>query len=177
MQLGKTVESIIEVGRLLIRAKAELPHGEFGRLFNDHLVPFGQDSAERLMAIAKHPLLSNSAHGRNLPPSWRTLYELTKADQGKLKIALKDGVITPDLTRREMQALLPAAKTPRAKSRRESAPFTARTAGGRLYFQIARLLSDEFDALSPDDQESLLSMLDQSLADLRERQQRKETTL
>ena len=29
VQLGKTVEAIIEVGRLLIKAKADMPHGEF----------------------------------------------------------------------------------------------------------------------------------------------------
>ena len=28
-QLGKSVEAIIEVGRLLVAAKAKLPHGEF----------------------------------------------------------------------------------------------------------------------------------------------------
>jgi len=30
---------------------------------------------ERLMAIARHPLLSKAAHGPLLPPSWRTLYD------------------------------------------------------------------------------------------------------
>ena len=74
-QLGKSVEAIIEVGRLLVKAKADLAHGEWGRLFEDDLVPFGQRTADRLMAIARHPVLSNSTHVSNLPPSWGTLYE------------------------------------------------------------------------------------------------------
>jgi hypothetical protein len=34
-------------------------------------------TAERLMAIADNQVISNADHGRYLPPSWRTLYELT----------------------------------------------------------------------------------------------------
>lgn len=30
------------------------------------------------MAIHDNPILSNAAHGQHLPPSWYTLYELTK---------------------------------------------------------------------------------------------------
>jgi hypothetical protein len=36
------------------------------------------------MAVAEHPVLSNSAHVQNLPPSWGTLYELTKAEALRL---------------------------------------------------------------------------------------------
>ncbi|HJS76753.1 MAG TPA: DUF3102 domain-containing protein [Burkholderiales bacterium] len=169
-QLGKTVESILEVGRLLVSAKAALPHGEFGRMFKEGLVPFGQSTADKLIAIAKHPVLSNSDHGPNLPPSWRTLYELTKADGAKLRAALKNEVIRPDMKRRDIQALLP----PKRHASRRHAPTPAatdvteyRTASGRVYFQIAHMLSDEFDALSPEDQDDLLTMLDQMLAELR----------
>jgi hypothetical protein len=168
VQLGRTVESIIEVGRLLIASKKGLPHGEFGRMFTDNLVPFGQRTADRLMAIAANPVLSNSTHGSNLPPSWRTLYELTKVDQPKLKAALKDGLITPDLKRRDLVALLP----PSQSVKRAPLVIGARTPSGRLYFQIARLLSDNFDALAAEDQDDLLGMLEQTIVDLRERRQK-----
>jgi Protein of unknown function (DUF3102) len=167
VQLGKTVESIIEVGRLLVRAKKDLSHGEFGRLFSDHLVPFGQGTGERLMAVANHPVLSNSAHGPTLPPSWRTLYELTKADQSKLKAALRDGRITPDLKRRDIDELLPATRTRTA--RKASVVIGARTPSSRLYFQITRLLSDEFDGLADEDQDELLGLLEQTIGELRGR--------
>jgi hypothetical protein len=32
------------------------------------------------MVIAQHRVLANANHGSHLPPSWRTLYELTKLD-------------------------------------------------------------------------------------------------
>ena len=47
------------------------------------------------MAIANHPVLSNSHRGANLPWSWRTLYELTKLDEPVLRKTLTDGLITP----------------------------------------------------------------------------------
>ena len=115
-QLGKSVESILEVGRLLIKAKADLPHGEWGRMFEDGLVPFSQQTANKLMTIAEHPLLSNHAHGRDLPPSWTTLYELTKVPERALKNALKDGAITADMPRKDVAALMPKSK-PGSKSR------------------------------------------------------------
>ena len=108
VQLGKSVESIIEVGRLLIKAKADLEHGEWGRMFDEGLVPFSQQTANKLMAVSEHPQLSNSAHGRDLPPSWTTLYELSRVEPDRLTAALNDGTITPDMRRSAVSALLPA---------------------------------------------------------------------
>jgi len=68
------------------------------------------------MAIAKHPVLSKSAHGPTLPPSWRSLYELTKVEPKRLTAAFKDGEITPDMSRKALTDLLPPApKRPRAR--------------------------------------------------------------
>ena len=41
-------------------------------------VPFGVRTAQFLMAIAEHSILSNTKHASLLPPSWMTVYELTK---------------------------------------------------------------------------------------------------
>jgi hypothetical protein len=169
-QVGKSVEAIIEVGRLLVKAKADLAHGEWGRLFEDKLVPFGQETARQLMAVSQHPVLSNSKHAWNLPPAWTSLYELTKVEPKRLTAAFKDGLITPDMQRRDVQALLSASK--RAASHRptmkgRSADTAYRTAGSRLYFRIARLLADDFDALAVDEQDEVLSLLDQTLSELR----------
>lgn len=107
-QLGKSVESIIDVGRLLVKAKDDLPHGEWGRLFEDELIPFSHQTANKLMAVAGNSLLSNPAHVRNLPPSWGTLYELTQVPELTLKNAIRDGVITPDMPRKDVKALMPS---------------------------------------------------------------------
>jgi len=113
-QHAKSVESILETGRLLLKAKSDLVHGEWGRLFEDHLLPFGIDAAQRFMTIASHPLLSNTEHVRSLPASWGTLYQLTRVPEPMLKQALHDGVITSDMPRKAVAGLLPqpAVKTP-----------------------------------------------------------------
>lgn len=104
-------ESVIETGQWLIDAKKEHGHGEFLRLFRGHErsvsepVPFKEDNAEKFMAVAAHPVLSNSAHVRNLPPAFSTLYELTKLDDEQIVAGIKAGEITPDMTRADASAL------------------------------------------------------------------------
>jgi hypothetical protein len=55
------------------------------------------------MAIAQHPILANRTHGSVLPPSWRTLYELTKVPDSELQRALEDGRVHPGLERRDVR--------------------------------------------------------------------------
>jgi hypothetical protein len=69
-------------GRLLIQAKAALPHGEFGAMCEREL-PFSTQTAQKLMAISGDARIANPAHVRLLPSSWGTLYELTKLDDGQ----------------------------------------------------------------------------------------------
>ncbi len=170
-QLGKSVEAIIEVGRLLVKAKADLEHGEWGRLFEDELLPFGQGSAERLMKIAEHPQLSNSANSPILPPSWTSLYELTKVEPKRLSAAFKDGIIVPDMKGRDVKALMPPkkkrSKSPRVASSGEFSPST------RCYFDIeTRLRATVFD-LNAEDQRDLFDSVQQLLATLAGEAQRR----
>jgi hypothetical protein len=107
----KSVEGIIGVGRQLIAAKKACEHGEFLRLFKGHdnavskPVPFGERTAERLIAVASHAVILNPTHVSNLPQSWGTLYELTKLDDDTLIAGIKAGEITPDMTRSQAAAL------------------------------------------------------------------------
>lgn len=107
-QLGKTVESNINVGRLLLEAKEDLVHGEWLRMFDGGLLPFRKSWGEMFMAIAAKSFLVNSHDRGNLPSAVGTLYQLSKADPTKFKNALKDGLITPDMKRRDVKALLPS---------------------------------------------------------------------
>ena len=67
----KGVESVIQTGRLVQLAKDDLVHGEFLAMVETDL-PFGEDMAQRLMAIARNPVLSNADHGRYLlRRTWR----------------------------------------------------------------------------------------------------------
>ena len=38
--------------------------------------PFGATTAQRLMTIASHKVISDRHHGSDLPVSWRTLYAI-----------------------------------------------------------------------------------------------------
>jgi hypothetical protein len=179
-QLGKTVEAIIEVGRLLVKAKGDLEHGEWGRLFEDGLVPFTQNTAQRLMLIAEHPQLSNTAHVQHLPPSWGTLYELTKVEPKRLTAALNDGTITPNMKRSAVAELLPTRKKRSARRRRltlspppqlsvtVTPAVTYRTAGSALCIQIVTMLSDGLEALLPEEQADVLSMVGQAIENMRQ---------
>jgi hypothetical protein len=112
----KSLAAIIETGHALIAAKKVLAHGEFLEMVKDDL-PFGPSVAERLMKIARDPRLApNSARGPILPPSWRTLYELTKLSDTQLDALIVRRIIRPDMERRELErALEPAREHPKPK--------------------------------------------------------------
>jgi hypothetical protein len=100
------VETIIAIGSILIEAKADpkLEHGQFEAMVERDL-PFGPRTARMLMAVARDPLLSDRNHGSVLPPSWRTLYELSRLPEPVLEAALADGRITPAMERKQVPAL------------------------------------------------------------------------
>ncbi len=94
----KTVNGIFEVCRLLVAARAALKdgeHGKFKALIRE--LPFGYRTAYMLIAIAEDKRLVN--HGSKLPPSWRTLYELTRLDEAEFKFAIAHNLIQPEMER------------------------------------------------------------------------------
>jgi hypothetical protein len=93
-----SVEAIIEVGQLLRAAKAALPHGAFNKMIASDL-PFSDSAARKLMKIAEK--FSNSEHVNDLPPSWGTLYELTRLSKTQFAAKIADGTIRPDMERKE----------------------------------------------------------------------------
>jgi hypothetical protein len=58
----KSLESILDTGRLLIEAKEKLDPGEFLEMIVRDL-PFGERTAQRLMAIARDERLTDATHG------------------------------------------------------------------------------------------------------------------
>jgi len=99
---NKSREGIIEAGRLLIDAKAAIPHGEFAEMIAQEL-PFSHQTANKLMAIAKDERLQDPAHVRNLPISWGSLYEITKLKDDQFDRALQEGVINPNMRRQKIE--------------------------------------------------------------------------
>jgi hypothetical protein len=110
----KSVEAIIETGRLLIKAKDKLPHGAWLDMFS---VTFGRPQmmagkvgfsvrmAQMLMAIARNPVLSNAKFVSRLPASWGTLYQLTTLPPGELQSLIESNAIHPDLRRSDVRKL------------------------------------------------------------------------
>jgi Protein of unknown function (DUF3102) len=99
----KSVDSIIETGRLLLAAKADpkMQHGEWGTMVESDL-PFNRHTAHKLIQIASDKRLTNVSQGKHLPPSWTTLYELTKLDDATFDQKLRDGSINPEMQRKDV---------------------------------------------------------------------------
>jgi Protein of unknown function (DUF3102) len=114
----KAVSSIIETGQLLIEAKEgkkKLPHGEFLKLFDPQIgnLPFSERTAQQLMQIARHPVLSNAIYRSDLPPHWRTLAILSRAPPEQLKDWLNAHVVVAETEQVEAEALVnPPANHP-----------------------------------------------------------------
>ena len=94
-----SVVAIIDVGKLMLRAKATLSHGGFGPMVKSKMVPFGWRTANRLMAIAEHSILANATHGSHLPPCWRTLYELAAVPAPIIEKWIAEEKICSELSR------------------------------------------------------------------------------
>ena len=72
----KSVEGIINTGRLISQALEEIQHGEKEAFYS--LLPFSEQTAKKLRQIGEDKRISDRAHVRDLPPSWGTLYELSR---------------------------------------------------------------------------------------------------
>lgn len=130
-----TVEAIIDVGRMLVEAKANTPHGAWQWMFSDTnplALPFSWRTANCLMQVSSSPALTNSHHGANLPASWRTLYELARLPEPVLLEAFEAGRIRPDMERKHVKQLMPVER-----SRHDAQPYVV----GREYCTAQDLAS------------------------------------
>src|SRR5262245_40697481 len=93
------VENIMKRGRLLGEAKDELERGSFEAMVKRH---FDLGTARMYRIVAAHPVISNRCHGNALPPSLRTLFELTKLPAEVLRAKLRDGSINPRTERKHV---------------------------------------------------------------------------
>ena len=99
----KTQQGVIEVGRLLIEAKAQLGHGSFTAMIEANL-PFGARTAQNLMKIAGDPRITNAKFTSLLPASWATLHEISQLDDSEFEAGINSGLIRPDMKQGEIRA-------------------------------------------------------------------------
>jgi hypothetical protein len=122
--LAMGTASYISAGRKLIQAKKDLKKhgGSFIDLVEVKL-GWNLDMAEKWMAIARNPVLTDSATLRNLPTSWTTLYALSRLPLKVLERCITDGTIHPQLTCKVAAALARKARG----SNSDGASFTTET--------------------------------------------------
>jgi hypothetical protein len=122
--LKKSVEGIIEAGKVLIRAKSQLKHGQWEEWIIRTL-RFGERArngranvrkAQQLMLLARHPVISNPKHFRVLPPRIGTLTELSQIPEEDLREHIKAGIVYPGLTEKEAVKLKPCSPEPRPRN-------------------------------------------------------------
>lgn len=102
------IEAVFELGRDLIAAKGELGHGEFGSMFKGKEVPFTWRTANRIMKIANDQRLTNWTRVSNLPPSWGTLYQLTRLEDGTFRVIepIREHSRKPDCVHERIERLV-----------------------------------------------------------------------
>ena len=106
---ASAARSVLDIGIVLQQAKLDLERGEWLRMIGKEL-PFGADTAQKLLRIARHPVLGNAAHAQYLPAAWSTLYELARLPAPVIEAKLASGEITPDLERKDVLTWRPGAK-------------------------------------------------------------------
>jgi hypothetical protein len=95
----------VKAGQLLIEQKdsPEIEHGDWLPFLAE--VGIDEDKAARLMAIARHPVLSQNPHVRNLPPHYSTLAILSRLPEERLEQLIGDGTVHPDMERSDAEAI------------------------------------------------------------------------
>jgi Protein of unknown function (DUF3102) len=163
--LTKTVEGIFDTGRLLTDARDELGNGEWGRLFDEHRVPFSIDTAQRFMRIwkARDRLLGEqkTAKLRFLPASYSTLYALAELPEDTLAWAQAEGKITADMKGSHVTQLRHVFTNVQLDASRSKRSIT--TPGSKLLSQVERLIGDKMKLLTPEDRSYVVTMLRQLL--------------
>lgn len=111
----KSIESIIQTGRDLIAAKAELPNGQFGKMIAEDL-DFTPRMAQQLMTIAGHPQIGKANSRSQLPASWRVLFALSELEESDFEWAKQRGLVTKETSLRSATALKGALATPKGET-------------------------------------------------------------
>jgi hypothetical protein len=98
--------AFLDIGRLLIRAKETLPHGEYTTAVEGNL-PFSARTAYQLREAARWALEMDRRQSiplARLPGSYSTIYLLSTFDPPTLEEAESEGLIRPELRRAELVA-------------------------------------------------------------------------
>ena len=107
---GYSAGWVIKTGQLLSQAKRQLPPRQWLAAFESRKLRFGLRTAEMLMALGRHPILTKTKYISSLPPAWSILYLLSRLPPEVLEQGIIDGVIHPELKLAEARRLLQSAR-------------------------------------------------------------------
>jgi hypothetical protein len=103
---GRAQSAFLDIGRLLIRAKENLPHGEYMSAVEKRL-PFASRTAYQLREAARWALEMDKRRTitlDRLPGSYSTIYLLSTMAPPMLEAAEAEGLLRPELRRSELIA-------------------------------------------------------------------------
>jgi hypothetical protein len=103
---GRAQTAFLDIGKLLIRAKDALPHGDYIAAVEARL-PFSSRTAYQLREAARWALEMDRRRQitlDQLPGSYSTIYLLSTLDPPTLEAATSEGVVRPELRRAELVA-------------------------------------------------------------------------
>jgi hypothetical protein len=98
------VKSVLAVAAALAEAKERTAHGDWGKVVA--LLPFGERTAERYLAISKNATLTNPTHVSVLPHAMSTLAELARLPDDVLADFIELGAVTPRMERSDAANLV-----------------------------------------------------------------------
>jgi hypothetical protein len=140
---GKAHSAFLDIGRLLIRAKEMLPHGEYTASVEGRL-PFTGRTAYQLREAARWAIEMDRNRMiplERLPGSYSTIYLLSTLDSPTLEAAEAEGLVRPELRRSELVAWRKEkTRTPRSeKAELEDRRDKLRRDRDRIDLEIKRL--------------------------------------
>lgn len=116
----RTTDSVLETARLCAEADKKLPTDQKNKLFKD--LEFSKAAFSKFVKIGSHPQLQTDPVKSLLPPNYSIVYEVAKLAELDLRVAIKEGVITPKMSRGDLDAWLerrlgkiPASDSPLAR--------------------------------------------------------------
>jgi hypothetical protein len=108
---GGVQRRFLLIGRYLVQAKGKLPHGEYLDMIERDL-PFRRNIAFQLREVAD--AIDTGRVGEcEVPPNYSVVYQLATLSDAELRAAREQGVVRPDVTRREVEAFKRLIRTPK----------------------------------------------------------------
>lgn len=97
----KSTDSVIETARLCAEADKKLKGADKNKLFI--VLTFNKATFSKLAKIGSNEYLLSKDLRPSLPPGYSILYELAKLTDDELKLAIKERVINPNMTRSDLE--------------------------------------------------------------------------